>query len=134
MYMKKVLVFFYAILGLQCLALGSSLTCSNEEISGDSMVILADQVRLKCSDGHYAAINGIGVGLRFGGVSGAVISCIGNFADLSGTYYGVKGDVAFIVGVAGSAFVSRKGVCTIGSFHMFALGAGVSISSLQIYK
>lgn len=97
------------------------------------MAIVADQVRVRCSDGYNVAINGIGVGLRFSMASGFIVSCIGNSDDLKGNYYGAKADAALLLGVSGAAFVGKKGVCAIGGVSIYSFGVGASISSLQIY-
>lgn len=134
--LKIILSALVTFIGFSALAGGGSITCSTNayDSSVNNMVILADRVIMQCSDGYNVAINGIGIGLRFGGVSGHIVSCIGDVNDLSGNYYGAKADVAFIFGLTAATYVGKKGVCAIGAASVFSFGAGASISSLQVYR
>lgn len=132
--LKIVLSTLVTFISFSALATGGAITCSTGNGNDNNMVVLSDQVRMRCSDGYNVAINGIGLGLKFGGVSGHVVSCLGDVSDLSGNYYGAKIDAAIILGLSGAAYVGKKGVCVIGAGSILSGGAGVSISSLQIYK
>ena len=132
--MKNLLsVLFITLLSAQSFAASGSLICTNGVGVRNFTAVLADQVRMECSNGYYAAINGIGVGL-LATVGGFIISCIGDSSEnLDGTYYGAKMDASFMVGLSGSAYVSKKGICVVGGVNI-GLGAGATISTLQIYK
>lgn len=132
--MKNLLLALFTVLtGFQSYAGSGAITCSTYKNQINTMLVLADQLRIHCSEGYYAAINGIGIGLQATG-GAYVISCIGSTdSDLQGTFYGAKADANLIFGLSGSAYVGKKGVCVVGGANV-GFGAGVSISTLQIYK
>jgi hypothetical protein len=102
-----------------------------QESGNDATIGLADWAELNCGT-YSATFEGVGVGLRYSGVSRVMITCPGQ-DDPRGVFHGTKFDVAFVVGLGTAAYVSAQVFCFVGSASYNSIGwANVSGSTLTI--
>jgi len=114
----------------------SSLNCGDSNKAGGKSytVLVAGTGHFSCWDGESAYevhTNGVQFGL-YGAAQMLTIDCTGD--EPSGIYYGVKLDVAAVIGFEVGYFFGEKGTCTLAGGAVGLGGFSVGVPKLKIEK
>lgn len=136
--MKKFIMVIQIILATTFAQAASQFNCENDQQASkkyrgdrDQTMVVVDVVKVTCNNGIKMSIQGVGIGARVSSITKFTVACFGS-DDSKGTYYGLKADAAFAIGVGAAVYGSNKGFCVVGSGSAVSLGVGLTGSVLTL--